>query len=977
MNTKNKLMKRIQLMVAFIAASSLAFSQALQKAPNFETFKKAGKSISSNNIPNTPKAVGTQLWSSDFSTATDWTIGGNGAQGAWVLGSTASMPFPQYYTFIQSTTVTNGIAYFAGIQYLLNNTVTSQNAWIEMTNNIDCSSETIVSFEFQQAYRAFNSDDTYVEVSLDGGTTWEQTIDINPNIAVNTSTTETTAIRNFNVNNSSTVKFRFRWENTSTATSGSGYAWQIDDVKVSTLSDHDIAISKYLYGTTTLGETLYYHQIPLNQATGIESSAVLANRGSQDQTNVVFTATESVNGIYTGTSTPVAMLTNTSDSVAVTTNFTPSALGDYQMDYSISYNNVDDFPLNNTVESYKFSVGEAIYARDSSTQTSAGTVYSQIVSTNLTPLDGMEVGNSFTMTQTAKLTAIDFQFGNSISVGDSVFGVLYDDNLTIIPNSQTEAYVMVAGDEGQLKTLKLNNPVNLLAGGSYVATVLSSSSDFTVASAGKSAPQTSFIYYMSDATWYYTTSTPVVRMNFSPATLASETAMTGFNQLLGAPSPADSFNVEGHNLTGDITVTAPTNFEVATNLGGPYSSTLTITNTTGTIAPYEIYVRLNGPIINLAQSGNIVISSNGATDRLISLQGQTYDYTVTSVGAVTNTSPNGVGTSVGDFVSLTGVIHCNNFRSNGYDIALIDNNNDGITVYNSSDISGYSAIEGDEITVEGEITQFNGLLQIIPSSITVLSQGANLQTPTIVSTLDETTESQLIEIEGLTLINGETTWPSNGNVDVTDGTTTFRVRVSAASPLAGTATPTGGFYLIGIGKQFDSSSPYTSGYQIFPCGVGPSCFVDVSVTANGAQLTANASGLTYQWIDCSDNSVIAGATDQVYQASNQANANYAVIITDGACIDTSDCIFVSGLDVNENDFVGVSVYPNPLNDILTITNENGTLESVELVTAAGRIVYSSEISSSQFEINVADISSGIYFVNIKSANSAKTFKVIK
>src|SRR5690554_5080489 len=124
MNTKNKLMKRIQLMVAFIAASSLAFSQALQKAPSFETFKKTNKSISTNNSPNMAKAQGTAIWSSDFSTATDWTIGGNGAQGAWVLGSTASMPFPQYYTFIQSTTVTNGIAYFTGIQYLLNGTVT-------------------------------------------------------------------------------------------------------------------------------------------------------------------------------------------------------------------------------------------------------------------------------------------------------------------------------------------------------------------------------------------------------------------------------------------------------------------------------------------------------------------------------------------------------------------------------------------------------------------------------------------------------------------------------------------------------------------------------------------------------------------------------------------------------------------------------------------------------------------------------------
>ncbi|WP_159038475.1 T9SS type A sorting domain-containing protein [Brumimicrobium mesophilum] len=41
--------------------------------------------------------------------------------------------------------------------------------------------------------------------------------------------------------------------------------------------------------------------------------------------------------------------------------------------------------------------------------------------------------------------------------------------------------------------------------------------------------------------------------------------------------------------------------------------------------------------------------------------------------------------------------------------------------------------------------------------------------------------------------------------------------------------------------------------------------------------------------------------------------------------------------------------------------------------AACRIVY----SSSKLEINVADVSSGVYFVNVRSAISAKTFKIIK
>lgn len=967
-------MKKIYLIATFLGASLLAYSQALKEVKPIKTVPATGKPISTNN--GALKALGTSIWSSDFSNATDWTIGGNGNQGAWIRGFTSSLPnSPQYYSAIQSTTVTNGIAYFAGIQYLLNGTVTSQNAWIEMTNNLDCSAHSVVSLEFEQAYRAFNSDNTLVEVSLDGGTTWQQTVDINPTVVSNTYATELVVIRNFTVNNSATVKFRFRWENTSTAVSGSGYAWQIDDVSVKTLADHDIAITNYLYGTNYIAGLMHYHQIPLSQAAAIESSAVLSNRGSQDQTNVVFSATESVNGLYTGTSTPIGMLNNTSDSVVVSNFFTPTTNGNYKLDYSISYNNVDDYPLNNTVDSYKFSVGDAIFARDSSTQATNGIVYGQATGSTRVPSEAMEAGNAFVMTNNARLTAVDFQFGNVVAPGQTVTAKLYDVNLVEIPNTESDPYTMAIGDEGEYKTLTFSNPPSLQAGISYIVILKSAATNFSLATAGKSAPQTSFIYYATVATWYYTTNTPVVRMNFAPAAATSTASISGFSHLIGTPSQADSFNVEGFNLTSDMTVTAPTNFEISNSLAGPYSTTLNLTNINGAVSSTKLYVRLNGPLVNYNQMGDIVISSTGAADRLIALQGQTYDSGNTPIGSVTTTNNDGVGIAVGNYVSIEGVLHCNNFRTTGYDLTMIDDNNDGINIFSPTMVNGYVPTEGDKIKVEGQIEQYNGLIQIIPTTITVLSQGATLQSATLTATLDETTESQFIELQGLNLINGETTWPSNGNVDVTNGVETFRVRIPAASPLAGTATPGGTFYLTGIGKQFDSSLPFTSGYQIFPCSAGPFCDIDLTTTTNFATITANQSGLSYQWIDCADSSEIAGETNISYTATE--NGNYAVIIFDGACIDTSDCVLIDVLGLSDNDFSGVSVYPNPVNNVLKISQLNDVLESVELVTTTGRIVYSSEVTTSIHEINVTDISSGVYFVNVRSANSAKTFKVIK
>src|SRR5690554_3043569 len=233
----------------------------------------------------------------------------------------------------------------------------------------------------------------------------------------------------------------------------------------------------------------------------------------------------------------------------------------------------------------------------------------------------------------------------------------------------------------------------------------------------------------------------------TPTITVSETAMSGFSHFVGTPSDADSINVEGFNLTADIMVNAPTNFEVSNALAGTYGPTVTIPFGTGTVASTKVYVRLNGPTLNLTQAGDITVASTDAVDKTVALEGETLDYVVSTIGDVTAVDANGVGTSVGDYVILTGVIHCDNFRGNGgYDLTLIDDDNDGINLFSFVNVDGYTATEGDELTVKGQIAQFNGLLQIEPTTITVVSQGAGLQTPTVVTALGEATESQYIEL---------------------------------------------------------------------------------------------------------------------------------------------------------------------------------------------------------------------------------------
>jgi len=350
-------------------------------------------------------------------------------------------------------------------------------------------------------------------------------------------------------------------------------------------------------------------------------------------------------------------------------------------------------------------------------------------------------------------------------------------------------------------------------------------------------------------------------------------------------------------------------------------------------------------------------------------------YINSAISTVTSIDANGVGTAVGDSVRLIGVVHCQNFSNSGYDFVIIDSNNDGITLKRLTSINGYAPTEGDEIEVEGKITQINGLLQIIPDNILINQSNAPPQTPTIITVLDETTESQYVKLENISLVNGETMWPSNGNIEVTNGTDDFTVNVPAVSSIAGTPTPINFFNLTGVGKQNDSSNPYDSDYEIIPCGVEPLCNIDISTTLDTGTITVTATGLNYQWINCVDSMSITGETGESFTPI--LAGDYSVIITDGACVDTSACVFVDVLSLEENEFKGISVYPNPITDELNINNENGALVSVEMIDAKGSVVVSSKVDSKSFSFNTGELNSGVYILIVRSEKSVRTFKVVK
>jgi len=196
-------------------------------------------------------------------------------------------------------------------------------------------------------------------------------------------------------------------------------------------------------------------------------------------------------------------------------------------------------------------------------------------------------------------------------------------------------------------------------------------------------------------------------------------------------------------------------------------------------------------------------------------------YPVYGINMINNVDTNGVADSTGITCELRGIVHCMDFRGgSGLDFnLLLSDNSAGIRVFSFNDVNNYTVTEGDSLHILGTIQQFGGLLQIAPDSIAVISQGNPTAMPMTITTLDESTENLLVTLENMMVVDtADWTGTGNGfNVALTNGTDTITMRVDNDVDLYNQPAIMGTFSVTGFGGQFDSSNPYTTGYQLYAC----------------------------------------------------------------------------------------------------------------------------------------------------------------
>jgi hypothetical protein len=185
------------------------------------------------------------------------------------------------------------------------------------------------------------------------------------------------------------------------------------------------------------------------------------------------------------------------------------------------------------------------------------------------------------------------------------------------------------------------------------------------------------------------------------------------------------------------------------------------------------------------------------------------------------------------------------------------------------------------------------------------------------------------------------------------------------------------------GEVFMQSGIYT---QVIPNAAGCDSTITLNLTLNNSpttpivyvqnetQLSTDLSqDLSYQWILCSDQSPISNQTNAAFNPT--VNGNYAVIVSNSCGSDTSNCIDVNSIGLNEFNQLTIELYPNPNNGYFNVSVPSALIGvKIEIRDINGRILRTFIANEEWQEINISDLASGNYWLAIEKNKPIQMIK---
>lgn len=157
--------------------------------------------------------------------------------------------------------------------------------------------------------------------------------------------------------------------------------------------------------------------------------------------------------------------------------------------------------------------------------------------------------------------------------------------------------------------------------------------------------------------------------------------------------------------------------------------------------------------------------------------------------------------------------------------------------------------------------------------------------------------------------------------------------------------------------------------------------LNTNTSVSGITITAENSNAAYQWGLCNNDAfaqAISGETNQTF-TPQFPNNDFAVIIEEYGCVDTSACVTISTNSIDELSNNQISVYPNPSNGSFEIDlGQNYTQLDVTIHNISGALLYQESVFNTENISVNAPLRPGVYILNIddNSRNQLTTRRIV-
>ena len=542
---------------------------AIAQTTNPESTKKDTRTVSKATSVvslSSSASAATVIWQNDCSNITDWTLANTSIPPIdWSIEmDPAAIPVTALSPF-NSSTASNGYLF-------INSDATgggdNDGTPVECTATspmIDLTGWPYVQLTFSHNYRWWQ-DDRAVRVSVDGGASWTQyditslvggnVADGYPNLQnSNNPQNEIINISSFAGDQDSVMVQFYYFDNDIWA-----WYWAVDDVAISEIPDNAMDITDAVqggwwvnYANVGSGDGYDYTFKPLTQITSNPYSfeAVLRNAGIAPQNTYLNAEVidDMGSSVYSDVSSTLLLdVTYPQDTFATNSTFSPSTTGVY----TVNMWGTGDSTSSSTT-TLTTTVTDYIYGRDEDSPDGAWRVGRSC--------GGMVLGAKYDMYADETLYSIQVHIDDQSIVGTPVYAILYEDDPSGDPIylTQSDDYTITAADLGNWIEIPFDGGQDIYAGTPYVAAIAGYANPVDTFLVSVSGTSPAGCYIQDNGCdigsggfgyWYTTSETPMIRMNFDPASLSAENIFVG--EFSVHPNPTNgTFTLDLNNVKSD------------------------------------------------------------------------------------------------------------------------------------------------------------------------------------------------------------------------------------------------------------------------------------------------------------------------------------------------------------------------------------------------------------------------------------------